>query len=86
MQEKEQIAMVPLASFETMSAHYVRIIKWLVISLVISICLSFGLFAATYIFSTEVVETQEIGATQEGDGSYFVGGGDINYGQADSPH
>lgn len=78
---EDKIPTISVASVEILVAHYVRIIKWLVIALILSICLLFSTLAIPYIFPEEVVESREIEATQQGDGAYFVGGGDINYGQ-----
>lgn len=83
--EGKDVAMVSVASVETLVAHYVQIIKWLVVTLIISLCLMFGSFAITFFCSTEVVETQEFDADANGDGSYLIAGGDVAYG-SESPY
>lgn len=77
---ERQIATVSVASVEVLVAHYVRIIKWLVIALVISLFLMFGSFAIPYIVPAEVVESQDFAADASGDGTYLIGGGDVSYG------
>ena len=81
----EKIPTISVASVEILVAHYVRIIKWLVIALVMSIVLLFGSFAVPYFFGTEVVETQDFDADAQGDGTYLIGGGDVSYG-SESPY
>lgn len=81
---EREIATVPVASIEVLVSHYVRIIKWLVLALVLSICLLFGSFAVTYFMGTETVETREIAAEQDGDGTNLIGGGDITFGTESS--
>ena len=79
MPEKE-MKLVDFASVELLAAHYVRIIKWLVVALIVTICLFFSYVCIQYAFSAEVVETQEIVADQDGYGTNLIGGGDVFYG------
>ena len=73
----KDMKLVDFASVELLAAHYVRIIKWLIAALVISICLLFSSIAIQYAFTTEAVETEEIVATQDGYGTNLLGGGDV---------
>ena len=77
-----EMKMIDFASVEILAAHYVRIIKWLVAAVIIEICLLFASNAIWLATDVEVQEIQEIEATQSGDGTYLVGGGDVSYGQA----
>lgn len=52
----DKIATVSVASVEVLVSHYVRIIKWLVLALVLSLVLLFGSFAVPYFFGSDGVD------------------------------
>ena len=80
----KDMKLVDFASVELLAAHYVRIIKWLVAAVIIAVCLLFASNAIWLATDVEVQEVQEIEATQAGDGSFVIGGGDVSYGETSS--
>lgn len=80
MNEDKEMQMVSVASIEVLVQNYVRIIKWLVVTLIVLLGLIFSYLTVQYIIPEEVVETREIQAEQDGDGIYLLGGGDVSYG------